>query len=234
MSTTGFVGAACARDVEPAAELLQVVGAADEGARDHGADDEREDDEREHRERHPGAEPVPKRVGNRHPQDRREGTDPPDGCGEASEEDVGVVDQRPRRAQHDEEPAQDPDSEAPLQLFAGQRLHRVEGQEPHHDQQSPAAVNEPLREPSGPGERDGADHHERNAEHERGGVRCGEAGEREQDAEYHRQRPGDPAPLPRLGLERLRRIPDRRHDVQAAHPEAESVTITNVSSTPIP
>jgi hypothetical protein len=66
--------------IKAAAEGVDVVESIDERTGNDRADDEREDNQREHREGDPGAEQVPQRIGNRHPQHRREATDMPKRC----------------------------------------------------------------------------------------------------------------------------------------------------------
>ena len=94
-----------ARTSKPPPKPSRSLNALDERAGRRSPDDEREHDEREHRERDAGAEAAAQRVRHRHPQRPARGpaTRPSEPLDRA-EQDVGVVHDRPRRADDDHQP----------------------------------------------------------------------------------------------------------------------------------
>ena len=154
--------------VEAASEHAHVVERLHERSRRRGADDEREDDEREHGERHAGAEEAAQGVRHRHPQHRRHALDPPARRREGSEQDVGVVHDRPGRPDDDHEPAEDEDREVHLHRAeqpAAERKH-----EPRHQCESCHRVHEAIGEAQQAQERNEAQDDEGNPEPEGHGV----------------------------------------------------------------
>ena len=113
MSAIGAAGDVVARTSKPPPNDADVVEGVARTSRSCRADDEREDDEREHRERHAGAEAGSRSgyaidirsTGARRAiaAERRSSS--------AAEQDVGVVHDRPGRADHDHQAAEDEDRE---------------------------------------------------------------------------------------------------------------------------